>query len=410
MFHRPTTAALGLAAVLLWPRPGAAQPSSELTLEEVLALARQRAPALLEAAGRVAEARGPVAGASPLLNGNPTLEVEAGPRTLATGERAPDVSVGLTQPVELGGKRGARLEAARAGLARETAHQRDTERRVLGEVAGTFLRALHARERLRLAREAEAAARDVSQSTQRRFEAGDVPVVDVNVARVALARARADAASAEGDEAALLGELSGLLGLSAEAPLGVRGDLSALASRSEELPPTPSERPDITALEAELEEAKAEQRLGEGSAWPDLNVGVRYEQEGDERVLLGALGVSLPLFARGQSARVTGEARVRRLQQALEAARRTQSVQVRAALARYHKDREAVELLEREALPLLADNEQLARKSYEAGEMGLAEFLIVRRDVLEARADYLTRLLQASLSRVQLAVQAGVLR
>ncbi len=410
MFHRLKTAALGLAAVLLCPHPGAAQPSSELTLEEALSLARQRAPALLDAAGRVAEARGPVEGASPLLHGNPTLEVEAGPRSLATGGRALDVAVGLSQPVELGGKRGARLDAARAGLARETALHRDTERRVLGEVATAFLRALHARERLRLAREAEAAARDVSQSTQRRFEAGDVPGVDVNVARVALARTRADAASAEGEEAALLGELSGLLGLPADATLGVRGDLSALAAGAEALPPPPSERPDITALEAELEEAKAERRLGEGFAWPDVNLGVRYEQEGAERVLLGALGVSLPLFARGQSARVTGEARVRRLQLALEAARQTRSVQVRAALARYRKEREAVELLEREALPLLADNEMLARKSYEAGEMGLAEFLLVRRDVLEVRADYLARLLQAALSRVDLAVQTGVLR
>lgn len=409
MFHRLATAALGLAAVLLCPRPGAAQPS-ELTLEEALALARQRAPALLEAAGRVAEARGPVAGASPLLHNNPTLQLEAGPRTLDTGERAPNVAVGLSQPVELGGKRGARLDAARAGLAREMARQRDTERLVLGDVAATFLRALHARERLRLARGAEEAARDFSQSTLRRFEAGDVPVVDANVARVALARARAEVASAEGAEVALLGALRGLLGLPADAALAPRGDLSVLAAGPVALPSSLPERPDVTALVAELEEARAEQRLGEGSAWPDVNVGIRYENEGDERALLGALGVSLPLFARGQSARVTGEARVQRLQVALEAARRAQSVQARAALASYLKEREAVELLEREALPLLADNELLARKSYEAGEMGLAELILVRRDVLDSRVDYLDRLLRAALSRVQLTVQSGALR
>lgn len=409
MFHRLTTAALGLAAVLLWPRPGAAQPS-ELSLEEALALARQRAPALLEASGRVAEARGPVAGASPLLRDNPTLELEAGPRTLASGERAPDVVVGLFQPLELGGKQGSRRDAARAGLARETARQRDAERLVLGDVAGAFLRALHARERLRLARGTEEAARDFFQSTQRRFEAGDVPVVDVNVARVALARARAEVASAEGAEVALLGELRELLGLPVDAALAVRGDLAALAAQPVELPSPLPERPDVTALVAELEEARAERRLGEGFAWPDVNVGVRYELEGDERALLGALGVSLPLFARGQSARVTGDARVRRLEVALEAARRAWSVQVQAALTRYRKEREAVELLERDALPVLADNEVLARKSYEAGEMGLAEFLVVRRDVLESRTDYLDRLLRAALSRVQLTVQTGALR
>ena len=409
MSHRLATAALGLAFALLLPRSGAAQPSSELTLEEALALARQRAPALLEASGRVAEAQGPVAGAAPLLRDNPTVDLEAGPRTLADGARGLDVGVGLTQTVELGGKQGARRDSARAGLARETAQQRDTERRVLGEVAATFLQALHARARLSLAREAEAAAASTAQSAQRRFEAGDVPVVDVNVARVALARARADVAGAEGDEASLLYMLRALLGLGLAQPLEVSGELRALAVQPVTPPPASSERPDLVALEAELAQAEADLRLGRRGAWPDVGVGVRYEREADESSVLGTLSLPLPLFSRGQEARVTGEARVRRLQTALEAARRAREAGVEAARVQHGKRQEALELLEREALPLLADNESLARKSYEAGEMGLAEFLLVRRDTLEARTQYLDSLLQTALARVRLAVETGAL-
>lgn len=408
MSHRLATAAFGLAAALLWPRPSTAQ-SSELSLEEALALARQRAPSLLEAAGRVAEAQGPLAGATPLLRDNPTLETEAGPRALSNGQRGVDIAVGLSQPIELGGKRGARLESARAGVARETAQQRDTERRVLGEVAATFLRSLHAKERVRLARSSEEAARETARSTQRRFEAGDVPVVDANVARVALARARAEVAVAEGEEAALLGELRALLGLSTGDALGVRGDLQTLAAQPIAPVPSDSVRPDIAALEAELAQAEAELRLGQRAVWPDVEVGVRYQHEADESAVLGTLRVPLPLFARGQEARVTGEARLRRLQGALEAARRARDVQAEAALVQYRKRMEALGLLEREALPLLADNESLARRSYDAGEMGLAEFLLVRRDTLEARAAYLDTLLQAALARVQLAVATGAL-
>ncbi|MBZ4415305.1 TolC family protein [Myxococcus sp. RHSTA-1-4] len=408
MSHRLAMAAPWLAIALLLPRPGVARTSSELTLEEALVLARQRAPALLEAAGRVAEARGPVAGASPPLRDNPTLELEAGPSSTAEGRRGVDVAVGLVQPLELGGKQGARRESARAGLARETAARQDTERRVLGEVAATFLRALHARERTKLAREAEATAVSTAQSTQRRFEAGDVPVVDVNVARVALARARADVAGAEGEEASLLYMLRALLGVGLAQPLGVRGELRALAVAG---PPAAStgERPDIVALESEVAQAEADLRLGRRSAWPDVGVGVRYQREVDETAVLGTLSVPVPLFSWGQEARVTGEARVRRLQTALEAARRARDVQVEAARVQHRKRQEALELLEREALPLLADNESLALKSYEAGEMGLAEFLLVRRDTLEARTAYLDSLLQAALARVQLAVETGAL-
>jgi cobalt-zinc-cadmium efflux system outer membrane protein len=233
--------------------------------------------------------------------------------------------------------------------------------------------------------------------------------VDVNVARVALARTRAEVASMEGEEAALLGALRALLGLPARHPLGVRGELRALASRPV-VPSTPFYAPpDLMAATAELEQAEAELRLGKLGAWPDVEVGVRYQREAEESAVLGTLRVPLPFFARGQEARVTGEARLRRLQGSLEAAHLAWNVQVEAALTQHSKRQEAMELLEREALPLLDDNESLSRKSYEAGEMGLAEFLLVRRDTLEARAAYLDSLLQAALARTQLAVETGAL-
>lgn len=408
--HRLATAALGLAVALLLPRTGVAQsPPVEVSLEEALALARQRAPALLDAAGRVAEAQGPVAGAAPLLRNNPTLEVEAGPRRLPGGTRGLDLDVGLAQPFELGGKQGARRDSARAGLARETASQRDTERLLLGEVASTFLRALHARERLKLAREAEAAAESMARSTQRRFDAGDVPVVDVNVTRVALARARADVAGAEGDAESFLHLLRASLGMKLSQPLGVRGELRALALADVPVAASSRERPDLVALEAEVEQAEADLRLGRSAAWPDVEVGVRYQREVDETAVLGTLGVPLPLFSRGQEARVTGEARVRRLRKVLDATRTARDVQVEAARVQHHQRQQAAELLERDALPLLADNASLAARAYEAGEMGLAEFLLVRRDTLEARIAYVDSLLEAALARVQLAVEMGAL-
>ncbi|WP_426757061.1 TolC family protein [Myxococcus sp. Y35] len=415
--HLPSAvAAIGLAAALLLPRVAAAQSSpaeTALTLEEALALARQRAPALLDAAGRAAEAQGPVAAAASLLNDNPTFQLQAGPRSDPGSPGHPatrglDLSVGISQAFELGGKGGARRESARAGLELETAHHRDAERRVLGDVAARFLQALHARERLNLAREAEAAARDTASATQRRFEAGDVPVVDVNVARVALARVRAEVAVAEGEEAVQLHQLRAMLGLPLAHPLAIRGELRRLALQPV-MEATGVARPDIAALEAELAQADADRRLGRAGAWPDVTAGFMYSREIDEVAYLGTLSVPLPLFDRGDSARVAGEARVRRLQSLLATARTEVDVQVEAARVQHRKRLEAVALLEADALPLLTDNENLARRSYEAGEMGLAEFLLVRRDTLEARAAYLDSLLQAALARVQLAVETGVL-
>ncbi|WP_342378821.1 TolC family protein [Myxococcus stipitatus] len=401
------TAACVLAAALVWPRASTALPS-ELSFQDALTLARARAPALLEAEGLVAEAQGPVAGTSPLLRENPTLSAEVGPRKLDAGKRGTQFSIGLSQPFELGGKQGARRESARAGLARQSAEKSDTERRVLGEVGAAFLRALHARELSRLMHETEEAAKHLAESTKKRLDAGDVPVVDANVTRVALARTHAEVAVAEGEEHISLSELRVLLGLPLDEPLTVRGSLRELAS----LPvPAPSshERADIVALESGLAQAEAELRLGRSQRWPDVSVGVRYESEVDESAVLGTLSVPLPVFSRGQEDTVTQDARVRRLRTALEDARRARDVQVEAARIRDAKRQQSLEVLERDALPLLDENEALARKSYEAGEMDLAELLLVRRETLETRIALLDSHLQAALARVRLAVETGVL-
>ena len=409
MFNPSASVALGLAAALVWPCASTASPS-ELSFQQALALARERAPALLDAAGRVAEAQGAVAGASPWLRDNPTLNAEVGPRRMEDGARGLQLSLGLAQPFELGGKQGARRESARAGLAREGAEQQDAERRVLGEVAASFLRALYAREFSRLMRDTEEAAKNLASSASKRFDAGDVPVVDVNVARVAQARAHAAVVVAEGEEEALLSELRAWLGLSLQEPLAVRGALRELSSLPVAAPTTSaSERADVRALESALAQAEAELRLGRAEALPDLSVGVRYEKEVDETAWLGTLSVPLPVFSRGQEAKVTGEARVRRLRTLLEAARRTRDVQVEAARIRDTRRQQALEVLEKEALPLLDENESLARRSYEAGEMDLAGLLLVRRETLETRVALLDSHLQAALARVQLAVETGVL-
>ncbi|WP_244227337.1 TolC family protein [Corallococcus aberystwythensis] len=408
MSIRSATAALGLAAALLWPRPGGAAPS-RITLQDAFALARQHAPALVEARARVRAAQGPVASAAPLLRENPQLDLQVGPRRQANGNRGLDVAVGLAQPFELGGKQGLRREAARAGLSMEEARLRDAERLVLGDVAAAYLRLLQAGERLKLVSSAaEAAARTV-QATERRYEAGDVPAVDVNVAKVARARALAEVQVARGEVSALRAELEGRLGYRTQDAGAFDDDLRALALASPRAPPEGTgTRADLVALEQEQAQAKAAATLGRRQALPDVALGVRYQKEAVETVFLGTLSVPLPLFARGQEASLVGEAAASRAEAELRAARVTVPAQVQAATDRYRASRDALGTLE-EVLPLLDDNEALAQRSYDAGEMDLAAFLLIRRDTLEARAAWLDGLTRAALARVQLEVETGVL-
>jgi cobalt-zinc-cadmium efflux system outer membrane protein len=411
--NRLLRAAVIAATLFYWPRLGATQ-DEVLTLNQALARARERAPIILSAKARIDEARGRLAGASVLLRDSPLIETAAGHRRLSeAGSRdsAADVEVGISQTFELGGRRQARIAGAEAGLVQEIASSDDALRRLLRDVANAFVRVLHAEERLRLTTAAERVTADIGHTAERRYHAGDISILDVNVARGAAARAHSDVLAAEAARESALGDLQVFLGMRFAEPLAVRGDLRDRRRYTlQDLLVRAPERPDLRALEAGIQEAQAEVRLGEGLRWPDVTLGFRYLRETPADVAtLGTLTFTLPVFTRGQELRATGAARARRLRQELETGRRVVDSEVQSAFAVYRHRVEAVEELERRALPVLDDNEALARRSYEAGRMSLAEFLLLRRETLETRVAYLDRLLEAALAGIELEARAGVL-
>ena len=65
---------------------------------------------------------------------------------------------------------------------------------------------------------------------------------------------------------------------------------------------------------------------------------------------------------------------------------------------------------ERVTRHVATDDETLSRESYEAGQISLAELLLVRREILETRSDYLSHLLETAIAAADLEASAGVLR
>jgi cobalt-zinc-cadmium efflux system outer membrane protein len=126
-------------------------------------------------------------------------------------------------------------------------------------------------------------------------------------------------------------------------------------------------------------------------------------------VLWGGLSVSLPLWNRGQEQRGLAEARASRVRVELEARRRGVRIEVESAYEAQRLRLEAVDAL-REMTALLAENETLARRSYDVGQIGLAELLLVQRETVEARLLHLERRLLAAEGEVELLARAGVLR
>jgi outer membrane protein, heavy metal efflux system len=395
------------AALCFYTLPGLGQ-ERVLTIDEALALARERAADVALARGRVEEARARQAQAGRRFHENPELEVNGGYRR--DEDDYFDFDAALSQSLYGGRRREARLAGTQAALDRAEAELAEVRRRLLRDVWTAFTRVLAARERGALVSRGREAADALLASTERRYEAGEATALEMNRARVAAAAARAEQRTAEAEGGAALGELKALLGLPPGESVGVQGNLAPRPPvELEPLLAGLDRRPDLRALAAELREAEAEVLLGQALARPGLGVrGGVAREEGADIVTAGVV-VSLPLYNRGQETVAVGQARADALRHALAAARGAADAEVRGRHSALTARLAAVRELEETALPALEDNESLALKSFEAGEIDLGELLLIRRETLETRLAYLDRLLDAALTRFELEAAAGAL-
>lgn len=383
-------------------------PGPTMTFAEVLARAREQAPQIVSARLAVEETRGRLLGASLRFQTNPELEANLGNRE-GPDSRFTDFEIGLGQGFEPRSRRSARMAGANAAIAQSSANVDETTREVLRLAAGAYFRALHAQERIRLLGATQELAANVHSVADRRYKAGDIAILDVNIARASLARVRAEREAAEAMRALAVGDLKQLLRLDGD--IRVEGefrgngepDLNVLLQAA-------AQRPELRALEAGVQEAQADVQLGRSFSRPEYGVGVRYAREEGDHIVLGGVTVTLPVFSKGQEFQAVGSARAARLRAELAAARTRIDIEVRSAFEAYSRRMAAIRVLETDAIPGLDENVTLTTRSFEVGQLGLPELLLIRREILDTRFQYLDALLEAALARIDLDASAGVLR
>ena len=299
-----------------------------------------------------------------------------------------------------------------AGAERRSGHEvQQAGRDVVIEAASAFLDGIAAMERLQIAEGADAIAREVLNATERRYALGDIAAIDVNLARIDAARSTASLVAARADLTSAVGVLRALLRIPSSEPIELRGSLELLpAPPIDQLETSVNQRPEFAVLAAELREAEAQVQLGRALTKPDLGFRVGYAREESDTIVLGGLTVTIPAFQQGQGTRAAGLARATRTRLESEVARQRAVADLRTAYAVYEQRSALAAALQKDAAPSLIDNENLARRSYEAGEMNLMDFLLIRRDAVETRLAVIDRRLEAAHSRLTVDIIAGVVQ
>ena len=403
-----------LAAIVLAATADVAP--TQLTLADAYQRAREAAGAIRAGEARVEEARGRLIAARALRD-DPSLDAALGRRGTVSGAPEPssrsDFDVGVGQTFELGGKRAGRIGAATAAVDREIASSADVTRRLLREVGGQFYEAVRTGERARFAAASERAAEELLRVARVRLQHGDVAVLDVNLAETVLARAKASRINLGADHRAAVTLLKGLLLLPPDAEIVPTAPVTLDVLAPERPAPTWGDvlagRPDLRALDAEVREAQAEIQIARALRWPEATPSVRYSREDGIPIVWGGVTITVPVFNRGTGERVASEARLRRAEVELEAAKAAVEAELRATYSSYLARRSAAQSLAA-IIATLDENLELARRSYESGQIGLGELLVVRRETLDARNEALDVLFGAAIARVQLEAATGVLR
>jgi cobalt-zinc-cadmium efflux system outer membrane protein len=381
-----------------------------LTFDGVLDRARTQSGASAVARARVAEAETALLDVSARFRQNPLFEAAAGPRISESGNTG-DFDVSVSQALNPAGWKRARTDQATAAIERRRAEADASAQTAVHEAAGTFIRAIAATEQLRIAEQAAQIDRELLAATERRFNAGDVSAIDMNLARLAAARSVAEAQSAGAVVTATLGRLRSLLRMPADEAIRVDGSLDR--------PPLPplaqleallSQRPEVAALESDVREASALTRLGVAAGRPEFGVRAAFEREDRDSIVLGGITIGLPMFQRGLSQRAAGAAASTRAKLELDVLRASMLADLRTAYAVHEQRRAAAAAFSAAALPVAADNEALAQRSYDAGELNLPDLLQIRRSAVDMRMSAVEQQLAAALDRLDVDRIAGVLR
>ncbi|KQQ31077.1 heavy metal resistance protein CzcC [Duganella sp. Leaf126] len=383
--------------VAAWPAcaPAASEPAAPLTLQTALALAAGANAELSAARHELGATDGAVQQAG--LLPNPVLEVERVDRKRADDVR--ETTLVWHQPLELGGKRGARLAAA--GRARDSAAAALSARQadLRASVIDAWFAVLAAQEQLRLAQQATDLAQRAAQATGRRVVAGKVSPVEETRARVAAASVALELLRARSTLAVARKTLSALWGNPAPQFERADGDIDQLPSL-----PAPAllhhrlaQAPAMAQARAELASRQALAQVALSRRLPDitLSVGSKRSAELGRSQLIVGLSAPLPLFDRNQGNVLETARRVDQARDALSAT----ALRLDAELA---QAREEFDLARDQALALRTDIVPGAHSAYvaattgfEHGKFGFLDVLDAQRTLLEARSQYLNVLAQA---------------
>ncbi len=371
----------------------AALHADTITMKEALDRAARR-PSVLLARLDLDEARANVRGAN-LPAHNPELTVAAGPQ-FGTSTLVPDLQIGLSQIIERGGKRSARVDVAEAD-----AHAVDSAgsaERFAARIEAwrAFERTLVLRERVETQRQVEQLATALATALQRAAQAGGATKLRVNVVLAEAGRATQTRIAAEAEYATAIVGLATAIGAGpndALEPIGQIGELPSLPTSVDDLVARAlRSNPKLALGAAQAVAVRARIDVADSLGVSDVRLGVGYAYSPSpdgSHAIVASLSVPLAVRNRNEGERAAARIRARHADDEQLRARVEVERQVRLAFDNYRRAREAVAAFDRGVGDQLSQNLSSAQEAFTKGGMDFVELTVTQRDLVDARLAHL---------------------
>ena len=382
-----------LGAGVLWVVASASQ-AQTLTLDSALQTAFANNPELAAAQWDIDIAQGGRQQAGLIPNPVASWDVEDTRRDSRT------TSIKISQALELGGKRGARIDVASRAqdAAALTLEQRRNTLRA--EVIDNYYGALRAQERLDLAQRSMTVAERGLVVANGRVTAGKASPVEATRAQVQLSEIRLELDRAQIGLTDAYRRLAASTGSAAP-------NFQAVATQNPSTPTVPSatqllarleQTTELRLAELSIQQNEASVGLEKAQRIPDLDVsiGSQYDASVRERVNLVGVSMPIPLFNRNQGNVLAATRRAdqaRDLRNATELRLRTET---RQALDLWQTANTEVRAFNQQILPAAQSAVDSATRGFEMGKFNFLDVLDAQRTLIAARTQYLTATSQAT--------------
>jgi cobalt-zinc-cadmium efflux system outer membrane protein len=376
-----------------------------LTLQEALAMAeRQNLDLIAERLQRAVSLAGvTIAGQRP----NPSV-------IGAASRDTPHESLLFDLPLELGGKRSTRIAEAKQEVALTDVEIATRSREIRHQVRDAFFTAAQAKADADQQAQLATLSQQLRGIASDRFNAGDVPQLEVMQADLEFSRADADRQVALQEMKVAFAKLNALLNVAASTEWDLVSPLETLP-QAVTLPDVTSRaldsNYDLLHLAQELKVEQSKEKMYRAQRFPEVTVeaGLDFNSPPDFQVgPRGQLTVGLPIFDRQQGQLAQSSATQRFIEAEIAAKRRQVSGDVESAFAELSAKLTEVNLYRTTVIPAGRKLESLTEESYRAGKTNILSVIEAQRTVRQNERDYLQSLLELQKAFAELEETVGV--